>query len=450
MGSLDGSIVNVALPTIARRLNVGIDGAQWAVSSYLIVISALVLVFGKVADLLGKTRIFRLGFLVFGAGSALCALSWNMPVLIAARAFQAIGAAMYMSSNQGIIASIFPPDERGRALGLLGSTVAIGTMIGPPLGGIMVQFLDWPSLFIINIPISLLAFVAGGIMIPSEEGKGSLSGFDLAGSALFGGFIVCLFFFLLSGQALGWASGPILGSLGLSVLLFLLFLRHERRVPDPMIDLSIFRSGRFSVSVLCVLLVFVSTFCVTIVQPFYLQDVLKLAPAAAGLVLLASPLGSGLIAPLSGYLSDKVGAELLTVAGLAIELVAIALMSLLGLGSSPLAVAGSLALFGIGGGVFGSPNTKLIMAHAPRDKLGIAGSINALARNMGMVTGIAFAVSILYGAMSSKLGMKVEGFVPDRPDAFIGGMRVVFLSAAALLLVSIALTVARARRREEA
>jgi predicted MFS family arabinose efflux permease len=144
------------------------------------------------------------------------------------------------------------------------------------------------------------------------------------------------------------------------------------------------------------------------------------------------------------------GAERLTVAGLGIELLAILLMSLLGLGSSPLAVAGCLALFGIGGGVFGSPNTKLIMSHAPKDKLGIAGSINALARNMGMVTGIAFAVSILYGAMSAALGMKVEGFVPDHPEAFIAGMRAVFLAAAALLLVSIMLTLARARRREEA
>ena len=151
MGSLDGSIVNVALPTIASRFGVGLDGIQWVVSSYLIVISALVLIFGKIADKLGKVRIFEYGFLVFGIGSLLCALSWSLPVLIAARAAQAIGASMFMSSNQGIIATLFPPEERGRALGLLGTTVAIGTMVGPPLGGIMVDFLSWQSLFL-NAP----------------------------------------------------------------------------------------------------------------------------------------------------------------------------------------------------------------------------------------------------------------------------------------------------------
>ena len=173
MGSLDGSIVNVAMPTIAHRLGVGMDGVQWVVSSYLIVISALVLIFGKVADKIGKVGIFEYGFLVFGAGSALCALSWSLPVLILARVFQAIGASMFMSSNQAIIATIFPHEERGRALGLLGTTVAIGTMVGPPLGGIMVDLFDWQSLFLINIPISIFAFVAGKEAAP-QRGEGGL------------------------------------------------------------------------------------------------------------------------------------------------------------------------------------------------------------------------------------------------------------------------------------
>jgi EmrB/QacA subfamily drug resistance transporter len=450
MGSLDGSIVNVALPTMARKLGVGMDGAQWVVSSYLIAISALVLVFGKVADLLGKTRIFRWGFIVFGTGSLLCALSWSLPVLIAARAFQAVGAAMFMSSNQGIIASIFPPQERGRALGLLGSTVAVGTMIGPPLGGIMVQYLDWPSLFLINIPISIFAFVAGGFLLHKEEAKGGLSGFDLAGSAIFCGFVASLFWFLLDGQARGWGSPAMLAALGAALVLGILFVEREKRAADPMIDLSIFRSGLFTVSVLCVLLVFVATFCVTIVQPFYLQDLLALSPAAAGLVLLASPLASGLVAPLSGFLADRIGAEALTVAGLAIELAALAVMSALGIGSSPALAALGIGLFGLGGGIFASPNTKLIMAHAPRDKLGIAGSVNALARNMGMVTGIAFAISLLYGVMSARLGTKVSGFAPDHPEAFVAGMRAVFLSAGGIVLVAIGITAVRAlgaRRR---
>jgi EmrB/QacA subfamily drug resistance transporter len=450
MGSLDGSIVNVALPTIASRLRVDLDGIQWVVSSYLIVISALVLIFGKIADKLGKVRIFEYGFLVFGLGSLLCALSWSLPVLIAARSIQAVGASMFMSSNQGIIATLFPPNERGRALGLLGTTVAIGTMVGPPLGGIMVDFLSWQSLFLINLPISLFAFFAGIWLLPRDDKAGSLSGFDLAGSGLFIGFIFGFFFFLLNGTIEGWGTALELASLGAAILCIVLFIARERRVRDPMIDLSIFMDGFFSISVLCVLAVFIVTFCVTIVQPFYLQNALGLSPSAAGLLLLCSPLASGLAAPFSGYLSDRVGAKALTIVGLAIMLVGLGLMSLLGLSSSPGLVAGCLALFGLGGGVFGSPNTKLIMSNAPKDKLGIAGSINALARNMGMVTGIAFAVALLNGSMSLSLGRRVSGFVPERPDVFVLGMHTVFISAAVLCVGAIALTMARALKRSGA
>ena len=446
MGSLDGSIVNVALPTIARRLGTGMDGVQWVVSSYLIVISAFVLIFGKVADKLGKVRIFEYGFLVFGAGSALCALSWSLPVLILARVFQAVGAAMFMSSNQAIIATIFPHEERGRALGLLGTTVAIGTMIGPPLGGIMVDLFNWQSLFLINIPISIFAFAAAKRLIPGDEKGGSLKGFDLAGSARFMGFVLGLFYFLLSGQGPGWGAPIQIASIAVGALCYLLFVLRERRVTDPMIDLSIFRNGMFTLSVACVLVVFVATFCVNIVLPFYLQDALGLSPSGAGLLLLASPLASGLIAPVSGHLSDKFGAKALTVVGLAVLLVGLGLMCGLGMGSSPLFVAASLFLFGAGSGIFGSPNTKLIMSHAPRDKLGIAGSINALARNMGMVSGIAFAIAILYGSMSARAGTRVSGFDPARPELFIFGMRTVFRAAAALCAAAIALTITRAMK----
>ena len=446
MGCLDGSIVNVALPTMAKDLGAGLDSVQWTVSSYLIVVSALVLVFGKVADLLGKKQVFVWGFLVLGLGSLLCAFAWTLPVLIVARSFQAIGAAMFMSSNQGIIATIFPPKERGRALGLMGTTVAIGTMIGPPLGGIMVQLFGWPSLFLVNIPISLFAFIAGSVKLPREESRSSLAGFDLVGALLFGLFIFALFFFLLDGQVSGWSAPAELASLVVAALCFLLFLARERRVDDPMIDLSIFRSGLFSVSVLCVLLVFCASFCVNIVQPFYLQDVLGLSPALAGLVLLAAPLMSGVIAPLSGYLADHVGGEALTVFGLLVELASLVGMSFLGTGSSPLLAAAFLGFFGLGQGVFGSPNTKLIMTHAPQSKLGIAGSVNALARNMGMVSGIAFAVSILYGVMSARLGRKVSGFVPGAGEAFVLGMRAAFLASAGIIVIAIGLTAARARR----
>jgi EmrB/QacA subfamily drug resistance transporter len=432
MGSLDGSIVNVALPKVAASLGTGLGEVQWVVSSYLIAISALILSFGKVADRIGKKEVFRWGFAVFGLGSLLCALARSLPVLVAARVAQAVGAAMFMSSNQGIIATMFPPGERGKALGFLGTTVSIGTMIGPPLGGVMVEFFGWPSLFLINIPIATVAFVAGSSMLPDDAESGTLKGFDLPGSALFGIAIACLFYFLLGGRQPSVAASVAIPAV--AVLGFVAFLLRERRVADPMIDLSIFRSGIFSISVFCVLIVFVAIFCVNLILPFYLQDVLGLAPSAAGLVLLASPLMTALIAPLGGSLSDRIGAEGLTVAGLAIELAALGLMSLCGPASSPALASGALALLGIGSGIFGSPNTKIIMTHAPADKLGIAGSINSLARNLGMATGITLAVVVV----GSEAGASGTGL------AFMGRMRLVILAAAILTAFAIALTAARA------
>jgi EmrB/QacA subfamily drug resistance transporter len=440
MGSLDGSIVNVALPKVASSLGASLGEVQWVVSSYLIAISALILAFGKIADRIGKTRVFRWGFAVFGLGSLLCALARSLPVLVAARAAQAVGAAMFMSSNQAIIATIFPPGERGRALGFLGTTVSVGTMIGPPLGGAMVQFFGWPSLFLINIPIAIAAFVAGSAMLPRDDERGTLTGFDLPGSALFGISIASLFWFLLTGRQPDGAGAAAIAVPAAAALGFAAFILRERRAADPMIDLSIFRSGLFSISVLCVLVVFVALFCVNLVLPFYLQDVLGLAPSAAGLVLLASPLMTGLIAPLGGSLSDRIGAEGLTVVGLSVELAALCLMNLLGPSSSPALAAACLALLGIGSGIFGSPNTKIIMSCAPADKLGIAGSINALARNLGMVSGITLAVALV-GADISTAGADA---------AFVGRMRLVFIAAAALMALAIALTAARAlaaRRR---
>ena len=444
MGSLDGSIVNVALPTIAKNLGVGMDGVQWTVSIYLMVVSALVLVFGKIGDLLGKKGVFILGFLIFGLGSLFCALSWCLPILVVARAFQAVGAAMFMATNQGLIVSTFPPNERGRALGFLGTMVAFGTMIGPPLGGVMVEFLGWQSLFLINIPISIFAFVAGARMIPGEERKGTLAGFDLPGSLLFIAFVLGLFYYLLNGQELGWSAPTNLASAGLAAIVLVVFLIRELRAERPMIDLSIFRSSLFSVSIICVVFVYCALFCMNIIQPFYLQDLLGLSPALAGLVLLASPLLSGMTAPFAGYLADKAVPELVSLGALVIELAALAGMCFLGAHSSPLMACSWLALFGIGQGAFNSPNTKLIMAFAPRDKMGIAGSVNALGRNMGMVSGIALAVSILYGVMSSVLGRKVTGYAAGEDAAFISGMRAAYVAATGLLAVAILLTALRA------
>ncbi|MCH3965122.1 MAG: MFS transporter [Clostridium sp.] len=443
MGTIDGSIVNIALPVMAKHLGVGINSIQWVVTSYLIVISAFILIFGKLSDRFGKVIIFDYGFLIFGLGSFLCVISQNISFLVFSRIVQALGAAMFMSVNQAIIAATFPKGERGRALGIMGSTVAIGSMIGPPVGGIMVQVFNWQSIFLINIPIAIFAFVAGKFVLHKEKIEEKALNFDSRGALLFVIFIVFVFWAFLSGEELGWNNGKIILGFIIGIICGAGFYFTEKRVKDPMVDLSMFHDRLFDISILCAFISFLCMFCVNIIQPFYLQSAMKISPAVSGIIMLALPISMAIFAPISGYAADKIGPKMLTVFGLLIMSAGLCEMAFLNLESSYLSMALGVAAIGVGNGMFQSPNNTIIMSLAPRNKLGIVGSINALVRNIGMVSGITFSVALLYNRMSSKMGYKVTGFIQGRPDAFLYGMKVVYLSAAFICILGMILTVVR-------
>lgn len=447
MSTLDSSIVNVALPDMAERIGVGINTIQWVVTSYLIVISALVLIFGRIADLIGKTRVFQYGFVVFSIGSLLCGISTTISFLILSRIIQAIGAAMTMSSNQGIIAATFPANERGRALGLSGTTVAIGTMLGPPLGGIMVEYINWESIFLVNVPIGIVAFILGQKILPKEDIKESSGAFDFKGAALFIVFIVTLFWAMLSGEKLGWTNIYIISSFAIAVVCLIAFYLLERKSDNPMVDFSMFENKLFNVSIFCAFVSFTVIFCNNIIHPFYLQYVMDISPGRAGILMMVFPICAGIAAPISGYLSDIIGSEILTFFGLAFTTVGLILIGFLNTTSTYIEIVSRIAILGFGNGIFQAPNNSIVMSLVHRSKLGIAGSINALIRNMGMVFGIAFSVALLYNRMSSEIGYKVLSFVPGRPDIFIHAMKFVYLTAAAICVWGMILTILRIKVR---
>ncbi|WKY47628.1 MFS transporter [Eubacteriaceae bacterium ES3] len=449
MATLDGSIVNVALPVMSQSLNVSTSSIQLVVTSYLITVSALILIFGRLGDLLGKSRVFKFGIVIFTFGSLLCGLSHSFMMLVISRIIQAIGSAATMANSQGIITHVFPAHERGRALGMTGTFVALGALTGPALGGLIVGALSWEYIFLINIPIGIIGFLMAMKILPHNK-IDMQEKLDLKGSLLFMLTIIPMFAAIEAGGQLGYQSPPVLLGLGIAALSFISFLFTEKRQAEPLLDLSIFKNSLFSLSLFCGFLSFIALFASNIIQPFYLQNAMGFSPSFAGMLLMIYPAILAVVAPVSGYMSDKIGSEFLTFIGLLITSLGLFLMSTLTVSSTLLVIVTYTALLGIGNGLFQSPNNSLIMSTVPKHKLGIAGSVNALIRNMGMVFGIALSTTILYSRMSSMVGYVVTDYIEGQSDIFIYGMHGVYLVAGTICLVGALLTAFRLIRQRQA
>jgi len=445
MSVLDSNIVNVTLPVMSKELSVSTAQIGWVVTSYLITIVGLILVFGRLADIQGKTRIFKIGVVIFTLGSLLCGISHSLIMLAISRVIQAIGAAATMATNQGIITQVFPAHERGKALGLNGTFVALGAMIGPSLGGFIADKFSWEYIFLINVPIGILAFILALKNLPSST-KNSTESLDVKGAILFGLSVISLFGAVVQGQEVGYGNPLIISGFILAVITFILFIILERKIKEPLLHLEIFENKLFSLSVFCAFLSFIAISTSNIILPFYLQDVIKLSPTYTGLVMMFSPLILAVVAPLSGYLSDKIGSEVLTLIGLLVTSIGLALMITLSQYSSIVLLVVFIGVTTLGNAMFQSPNNSLIMSTVPKHKLGIAGSINGLVRNLGMTAGVSLSTTLLYSMMSQKVGYHVSGSINGREDIFMYGMKWVYASAAIVCAFGAILTAYRLYR----
>lgn len=442
MATLDGSIANVALPTIANSFHISLNVVQWVVTAYLLTICALLPVVGKLSDLYGKARLYRYGFLLFSLGSALCSLAQHIGFLIFSRILQAVGASFLMANSQGIVAQTFSERERGRAMGIIGTVVSLGSLTGPSLGGVFIGWFGWPSIFWINIPIGIFGFLAALRVMPREKMQTVKEPFDYWGSLLFMGGMVLLMYTVSKGEVWGWGSSVTLFALGIAAALMIGFYWRERTFAFPMLDLSLYRIRTFAYGTTAGMLSFVSLFCVNIMMPFYVQHVLQQPPEITGFIMAAFPLTMAVVAPLSGYLSDKIGSKLLTVAGQTINALGFVSLNLLGTQVSVWTVALHLAVFGMGQGMFQSPNNSSIMGSVPRRQLGIAGGMNALVRNVGMVLGISLSTSLFTYRLHALTGMISAPFSSDGTAAqFVAALHTVFWAAACVSLLSIVFSV---------
>jgi EmrB/QacA subfamily drug resistance transporter len=452
MACIDGSIVNVALNNMAEKLSVSDSSITWVVTSYLIVISATILMFGRLGDIKGKVRVFKWGVGLFTFGSLLCGISNSLLLLIVSRIIQGIGAAGAMATNQGIITQVFPGNERGKALGISGTSVALGSMVGPPLGGFMIDALSWRYIFLINVPIGIFAIIMGMKVLPVGSKKSNQEKFDITGAILFAIAVVAFFCSVsLGGEGkIGYSKLLVILGAILTVVALTVFIIVENKLESPLLQLEIFKNPLFSLSIFCAFISFSCISCMNIIQPFYMQDVMKFSPSVTGLLMMTSPIILFFVAPISGSLSDKIGSELLTFLGLLFTSIGLFLLSTLNEKSSIPVLVAFVIIIAIGNGMFQSPNTSMIMSTVSHDKLGVAGSINALVRNIGIALGVSLSTTLLYAIMSFKLGQPVTDFIQGREDLFVYGMKYVYISAGAVCALGALLTAYRlyARRND--
>jgi EmrB/QacA subfamily drug resistance transporter len=394
MSALDGSVVNVVLPVVARAFAADLATVEWVVTVYLLVVSGLLLSFGRLGDLRGHKRLYLVGFGLFFLGSVSCGLARSAGMLILFRGLQALGAAMLFANSPAILTKSFSLAERGRALGLQATMTYLGLTVGPSLGGFLAERFSWRAVFYINVPIVLAALALSWRFIPADSRRSDDERFDPAGAVLFTAGLVMLLFALNQGATWGWGSPWILALIAASLVVLAAFVLVERRSASPMLDLRLFRSQAFSAATASATLNYVCVYSLLFLMPFYLEQGRGLSAAEAGRLLTAQPIIMAIVAPLSGTLSDRMPAWVPSTLGMLILSIGAWLLSALGPSASMLQVAVGLGVAGLGIGLFVSPNSNALMSSAPRSRQGISAGILATARNVGMVLGVGLAGAI--------------------------------------------------------
>jgi EmrB/QacA subfamily drug resistance transporter len=427
MATLDGSIVNVALPTLARELGANIDQLQWIVSAYLLAISATLLAAGRLGDLVGHRPVYVGGLALFTLGSALCGASGGLAALVGARVVQALGATAMMAIGPAIVTAVFPPDRRGRALGSIGSVVALGLTAGPPIGGAILRELSWRWIFFVNVPIGVAGIAWSLRTVPRDRGERAR--FDGPGAALLAAALGLGLLAVDEAPARGGLAAALAaGALGAAALL----AARSRRTASPVLDVSLFQSRTFAAGIAAGLLSYAAMFSQTLLTPFYLARVKGLGPGALGLMLSAVPVALSVSSPLAGWIADRFRARALPAAGMGLLAVGLSGLSAAGPEASLASVAAWLALCGFGMGLFQAPNNSSVMGALPRARLGSGGGLLATARNVGMAVGVAVSGSLF--AWRAGAGAEVGSFLGGYAIALRAGAAIAIAAALVSLL----------------
>ena len=400
---IDGTIVNVALPSFVRELRASPSQLQWISDAYTLVFASFLLTAGSLGDRFGRRRSLLLGLVVFGVGSLGGALVGSAGALIVTRAIQGFGSAFIMPSTLSILTNVFPDDERGRAIGIWAGVSGLGVAIGPLVGGYLLDHYWWGSVFLVNLPVIAVTVVAVLAIVPNAKDPNPRP-IDILGTALSIGALTGLLFGIIEGPSQGWTATPVVIGFVAGGAMLLAFVLWELHTPAPMLDVSFFKNPRFSAASIAVTLVFFAMFGSIFFLSQYIQFVLGFSPLKAGAALI--PVAGALMvsAPASSFLVARAGSKTVVTMGLLIVASSLALLSSATTTSGYSLVAAVLVLLGLGMGLAMAPATDSIMGSLPREKAGVGSAVNDTTREIGGALGVAILGSILAASYSAAAG----------------------------------------------
>lgn len=393
MAALDASVVNIALPSISKFFDVGLTQIQWIISIYGLGIVSLLPIVSKLGNMMGQNKVYTLGYILFGLGSLFCAMSQSLLNIIVSRFIQAIGAAMMFALAQGVVASIFTGIKRGQSLGIIGACVALGNITGPSLGGLLLDTLGWQFIFYINLPIAVFGAYFAYKSLPSVKRR-KMGHINLTAVFLFLISSVSFITAISTAEQAGWASPHILIMLALAAIFGVFLYMHEKHSKSPLINLSLYANKVFAYGNGAMVLVFMAGSINAILIPFYLQDIYGLSAFKTGMLILFYSVSLVVTAPISGRLSAKIGGRGLTVGGMVLTIIGMLWYMNLGTQCHEYQIIIGQLILGIGNGMFQSPNNNTIMGAVQKKYYNEVSGLNALARNIGIVTGVSLTVNI--------------------------------------------------------
>jgi EmrB/QacA subfamily drug resistance transporter len=433
LSSLGTSIANIGLPTLAAVFSASFQQVQWVVLAYLLAITALIVSVGRLGDIIGRRRLLLIGIGVFTVASILCALAPHLWLLIAARALQGVGAAIMMALTMALVGGAVPKEKMGSAMGVLGTMSAIGTSLGPTLGGMLIAQVGWQGIFLLNVPLGVLAMGLAWRFLPVDrhEMKATRPDFDALGTLV---LVLTLLAYALA-MTLGRGSfGPLNTALLLvAVIGLMLFVFIEQTAASPLVKLAMLRNPLLSAGFAMSTLVTTVVMATLVVGPFYLSAALGLSAASVGLVMSAGPLVAALAGVPSGWLVDRLGAQRSSAVGLIAMLTGACILPVVPMSVGVLGYLAPLVVLTAGYALFQAANNTAVMSDIAPQQRGVVSGLLGLSRNLGLITGAS-----VMGAVFA-FGTASDDILQAQPEAIAQGMRLTFAVAAGLILVALVL-----------